>query len=114
MDKKVRKELVNEWKNRHPEMGIISFQCKETGETFLGISKDTKADYNSNRFKLLMGGHPNKRMQEIWNQYGEGCFEYAVMKILEYDDPQEDHTDNLLALRDACLAEIPNAFLIWK
>lgn len=58
MDTKRRKELVSEWKNRHPEMGVISFKCKATDESFLGISMDTKADYNSTRFKLLMGGIP--------------------------------------------------------
>lgn len=114
MDKKTRKELVSEWKTRHPEMGVISFRCKETGEVFLGISTDTKADYNSNRFKLLMGGHPNRQMQALWNAYGEECFEYAVLKLLEYDDPQEDHTDELLAIREKCLSENPNAMLIWK
>lgn len=114
MDTKKRKELVSEWKNRHPEMGVISFKCKATGEVFLGISKDAKADYNSNRFKLSMGGHPNKHMQALWNQYGEDGFEYAILKILKYDDPQKDYNDKLLALRDECLATEPHALLIWK
>lgn len=32
MDTKRRKELMAEWKHRRPEMGVISFFCKETGE----------------------------------------------------------------------------------
>ncbi len=40
MDKKRRKELLESYKNRRPEMGVISYHCKETGETFLGISQD--------------------------------------------------------------------------
>ena len=114
MDAKAKKELVNEWKNRHPEMGVISFCCKSTGETFLGISKDTNADYNSNRFKLLTGTHPNKQMQKLWNEYGEEHFEYSVLKILEYDDPQQDQTDKLIELRDECMEKNPQAMLIWK
>ena len=55
MDTKRKKELLQQWKNRRPEMGVISFRCKKTGESFLGISKDTKADFNSNRFKLSGG-----------------------------------------------------------
>ena len=114
MDARTKKELVNNWKNRHPEMGVISFRCKLTGETFLGISKDTNADYNSNRFKLQAGIHPNKQMQKLWNEHGEECFEYSVVKILEYADPQKDQTDKLIALRDECMESYPQALLIWK
>ena len=114
MDARTKKELVNDWKNRHPEMGVISFRCKLTGETFLGISKDTNADYNSNRFKLQAGIHPNKQMQKLWNEHGEECFEYSVLKILEYDDPQKDQTDKLIALRNECMENVPQALLIWK
>lgn len=46
MDIKRKKELLEAYKNRHPEMGVISYSCKETGEVFLGISKDTRADFN--------------------------------------------------------------------
>ena len=30
MDIKRKKELLEEWRNRHPEMGVIYFKCKET------------------------------------------------------------------------------------
>ena len=49
MDIKRKKELLDAWKNRCPEMGVISICCKITGDLFLGISKDTRADFNSNR-----------------------------------------------------------------
>ena len=114
MDAKKRKELINEWKNRHPDMGVISFKCKATGEVFLDISKDMKADYNSIRFKLSLGGHPNKHLQSLWTQYGEDSFEYAILKVLKYDDPQKDYTDKLLALRSECLSAETYALLIGK
>lgn len=114
MDMKRKRELLGEWRNRHPEMGVISFRCKNTGESFLGISKDTKADLNSNRFKLSAGGHPNKQLQELWNQYGESGFELSVMEALEYEDPMDDHTSDLEALRKRCLAADPKAGRIWR
>ena len=55
MDKSQKKTLVEEWKNRRPEMGVISLRCRETGETFLGPAKDTKAGFNSIRAKLSGG-----------------------------------------------------------
>lgn len=114
MDMKRKKELLEEYKNRHPEMGVISFCCKETSEVFLGISKDTKADFNSAKAKLAANLHPNKRLQELWNMYGQIGFEQSVIKVLKYDDPLEDHTLELENLREQCLAADPNARRIWK
>ena len=114
MDIKRKKQLLEEFKHRHPEMGVISFQCKMTGEAFLGISTDTKADFNSVCAKLAANYHPNKRMQELWNKYGEDVFDRSVIKILKYEDPNEDHTTDLETLREQCLAEDPQARRIWK
>lgn len=114
MDKTQKKALVEEWKNRRPEMGVISLRCKETGETFLGIAKDTKAGFNSVRAKLAGGIHPNRRLMELWKQYGEEGFEFSVAAVLEYEDPLEDHTEELETLRDLCLAENERAVKLWK
>jgi hypothetical protein len=111
---KRRKELVEIYKNRHPEMGVISYRCKETGEAFLGISKDTKADFNSNNLKLDVNLHPNKRLQELWNKYGSEGFELSVLKVLKYDNPNEDHTEKLESLREQCLNSDPKASKIWR
>ncbi|MGC4018549.1 MAG: GIY-YIG nuclease family protein [Muricomes sp.] len=114
MDRKRKKELILEYKNRHPEMGVISYRCKSTGESFLGISKDTKTAFNSSDFQLSLGKHPNKYLQELWNQYGEGDFERLVLKVLKYEDPVADHTDELEELREKCLEADDKARKIWK
>lgn len=114
MDTKRKKELLRQWKTRRPEMGVISFLCRETGESFLGISKDTKADFNSSRFQLSMGMHPNKRLTELWNEYGEDGFELSVIKILKYENPEDDHTEKLEELREQCFAEDKKARKLWK
>lgn len=113
MDMKRRKQILEDYKNRHPEMGVISFSCKVTGESFFGISKETKADINSNRFKLSTGTHPNKRMQELWNKYSESGFELSVVKILKYEDPNKDHTKELNELCEQYLMADPQAKRIW-
>ena len=114
MDKAQKKAMVEQWKLRRPEMGVISIRCKATGEAFLGASKDTKADFNSNRAKLSMGSHPNKRLAALWEQYGEEGFVFSVAAVLEYEDPLEDHTEELESLRELCLAEDKHAVKIWK
>ena len=114
MDLKRKKELLNEWKNRRPEMGIITIRCKDTGDLFAGISKDTQVEFNSQQFKLSVNLHPNKQLQKLWEQYGENGFDYTVVKVLKYEDPKEDQTDKLMELLDEYLAEMPQARRLSK
>lgn len=109
MNIKRKKELLTEWKNRHPDMGVISICCKVTGDLFFGISKDIKADFNSNRFKLSVKLHSNKQLQTLWEKYGENEFDYSVVKALKYENPEDDQTDKLTALLEKCLLEVPQA-----
>ena len=85
-----------------------------SGEAFLGISKDTKADFNSTNMKLSANWHPNKQLQKLWNKYGPECFELSVVKVLKYDDSHENHTAKLESLRGQCLAANSNARRLWK
>ena len=114
MDTKRKQDLLDAWKNRHPEMGVISFQCKATGEIFLAVATDIPAKFNRIRFQLSAGNCPNKRLQELWAQYGEDSFELQVVKRLEYDDPNEDHQEELDKLCELCLLENSKARRIWK
>ena len=109
MDKTKKKELLMQWKTRHPEMGIISIQCKATEEIFADISKDLQRAFNSHRFQLSAALHSNRRLQELWNEYGEDGFEYKVETILKYDNPDEDQTAKLTAMLDSFLLEHPQA-----
>ena len=114
MDIKRKKELLEAYKSRRPEMGVIAFCCGKTGEMFLTAATDIPANFNRIRFQLSAGNCPNKRMQELWNQYGEDAFECQVVKRLKYDDPKEDHTEELEILCELCLLENPNARRVWK
>ena len=103
MDKKSRKQLINEYKNRKPEMGIISIKNNSTKERFLDISKSIQADLNSHRFKLKANWHPNHRIQVLWNEHSEADFEFSVIKELEYEDSTVDYTEKLEAILMECL-----------
>lgn len=109
MDKQKKKELTSAWKERHPEMGVISILCAATGDEFLGISKDTSKGYNRHRFQLSANLHQNKELQELWSTYGEDRFEYKVLSALEYDDTEDVKTPDLEALLDLCFLEKPEA-----
>lgn len=107
-----RKKLKEDYKNRMPEMGIVSFSSRHSNDIFVGISRDTQSVYNSNLFKLKMGNHSNKKMLELWKQYGEGAFDYKLEVKLKYDNPQDDQTRDLEDLLELYLEENPNALKI--
>lgn len=109
MDTKRRKELLAAYKDRHPEMGVISFRCRRTGEAFLTAAPDTAAKFNRIRFQLSAGQCPNKRLQELWTRHGQAEFELQVVQRLEYEDPAEDHREELETLCELCLVEDPQA-----
>jgi len=114
MEKDRRKQLVEEYRNRTPEMGVLSFRCTQTGEAFLGIAKDLKADINSLTCKLNSNFYPNKRLLALWNEYGEAGFEITLLKRLKNEDLTKDYTMELERLRDECLEEDSNSMKIWR
>ncbi len=114
MDTKRKKELLAAYHDRRPEMGVISLRCGITDEAFLTSAADIPAKWNRIRFQLSAGNCPNKRLQELWKQYGEGAFEFQVVKRLEYEDPKEDHEEELEALCESCLLENTKARRLWK
>jgi len=109
MDGKRKKELLAAYKNRHPEMGVIAFRCGTTNETFLTIAADITAKLNQVRFQLSAGCCSDKHLQELWTRHGEDAFESWVADRLEYEDPAEDHTEELETLLELCLIEAPQA-----
>lgn len=114
MDKKRKKELLEAYKFRRPEMGIIAYHCKETGDVFLDISKDTNASFNGTNMKLSSNLHPNKDLQSLWNKYGAAAFERTVLEVLKYDDPHKDHSAELEELLEKHLAANPKARRMWR
>ncbi|MDE6880304.1 MAG: GIY-YIG nuclease family protein [Oscillospiraceae bacterium] len=114
MDIKRKKELLGTYHDRHPEMGVISFRCSATDETFFMPAVDIPAKFNRLRFQLSVGNCPNKRLQELWTQYGEDGFALQTVKRLKYEDPKEDHTEELETLCELYLLENPKAERIWK
>ncbi len=113
MDKSRKKELLGAYKERRPEMGVLSFRCSAAGEEFLMPAADLPAKLNRIRFQLNAGSCPNKRLQALWTEHGEAGFVVEVVKTLEYEDPAEDHTEELETLYELCLLERPGAERIW-
>ncbi len=113
VDASRRKELLLEYKNRKPEMGVIAFCCEHTQETFFHPSKNTKAEINSHRFRLEMGSHINRALQALWKAHG--C-RIEVVEVLPYDEeaPDKDYTADLEALCAGYMERTENAKRLLK
>lgn len=109
MNEHQKKQLREQYKNRHPDMGVLDIACPEAGAHFLFISRDAANGFNRHRFQLEALMHPNKVLTALWKQYGADGFSFNVAGLIEYDDPSEDQSAKLEDLMEKCLAEIPGA-----
>ncbi len=117
MDEQRKRELKEEYRNSRPPMGVLSFRCEPTGESFLLASRNISGDTNGVTFKLNSGYHPNKHLLELWERYGEGGFSVEVLESLGYREGMDDpagYKDELEQLRDLCLERDENATLLWR
>lgn len=114
MDAQRRRALLEQYKNRRPEMGVVCLRCTQTGDSFFKPSRDTRVDFNSLRAKLNSGLHPNRRLTELWKRHGPEGFEWSVPEVLDYGDPQEDYSEELELMCRRCMDRETKAALIWK
>ena len=105
MEKEKRRELMEAYKGRHPQMGVVAIRCTATGDAFFAAAKDTKAVINGARFQLELGSYRNRELMRLWKEYGPESFEFSVAKELKYEDPAEDHSGELEELLAECLTE---------
>lgn len=90
-----RKELLAQYKQHKPLMGVLSVLGPLERQFYLAASGRVEALVNRTRFQLEMGSHPVAALQKAWNESGGQGFQIAVMRALpedmlqEDDDPQE-------------------------
>lgn len=117
MDSQRKRELKEAYRTSRPPMGVLSFRCVPTGESFLLASRNIPGDTNSVTFKLNSDYHSNRHLLELWRRYGEENFQVEVLEELDYRDESDDPADykeELEQLRDLCLERDESASLLWK
>ena len=114
MDPQRKKQLKQAYHERKPTMGVLAMRCRATGETFLIATNNPQATENGLAARFDGGRHPNKHLQELWNEHGRDGFTFEVVEELDCDDAHEDHAEELQELLDLCLAERPDARRVWR
>ena len=106
MDKEQRKALREQYEQRKPDMGVVCWE--NGGRRWIATSKDAAADYNGSLFQLKLGSWPNRDMQAAFTKDPEG-FRWSLLKKLDYEEPGEDHGEDLELLYMMCMEEYPEA-----
>lgn len=104
MDRQRKKELLQQYKEMKPEMGVYMFKSIKTNTVYLGCDKNIKATINGDRFKLKLNSHRCKKLQADWNENKEENFEVSIVEILPYDNDENkvDYSEDLKILREMC------------
>lgn len=77
-----KKELKKEYQQNHTPMGIYRIRNLANDKVFVGAALNLPGILNSNKFQLSMGGHPNKRLQAEWQEFGSESFVFDVLDEL--------------------------------
>jgi len=102
MDAQRKKELIAQYKQTRPEMGIFMIRCKVNNKYYLEGTQNLRGRMNGAKARLAGGLHPYRELQKEWNQLGEENFTFEVLENLEYDKEDEaktDYTDDLAILQ---------------
>lgn len=109
MDNERKRALKRRAAEFRPQMGVVSFLWEPTGDVFLAAARNVPALLNRTRLQAETHTLANKRLQELWDAYGEEAMRYSVLEELDYQDGIDDYADDLAVLLEECLSAHPNA-----
>lgn len=109
-DMKTRKELKDEYKQTKQRMGVYQVRNTESEYTLIGSSLNLDAAWNSTKFKLEIGQHPDAELQKQWKEFGPEHFVFEVLQELEHsDNPSVNPREELKELEKLTREELKNA-----
>lgn len=80
-----RKQALANYRQRKVEAGIYAVRCAVSGEVWVGSAPDLSTIGNRHWFTLRTGGHPQRSLQQAWQNHGEAAFELEVIERLDED-----------------------------
>lgn len=101
MDPRRKKELIAQYKQTKPSMGIFIVRSKENNKYYLEGTQDLRGKINGTKARLGGGMHPNRELQKEWNEFGAENFIIEILEHLEYDkdESKTDYKEELALLQ---------------
>ena len=76
-------------------IGIYIIKCTESNKVYIGQSIDLKHRIYEHKSLLKKNKHINCHLQNAFNKYGENCFLFEVLEIIEEKDYTKEKLDIL-------------------
>lgn len=101
MDKDRKKELIAQYKQMKPDMGLLIVRSKVNNKCHIQTAKDFRSGINGLKVRLEGGFHPNRELQKEWKEFGAENFTIEILDKLEYDQDESktDYSDELALLQ---------------
>ena len=104
---KTRKEIHREYKERVKPAGVFQVRNMANGKVLLGSSLNLEGPLNKHRFMLKINGHPNKELQQDWNELGPDQFSFEILETVQIsDNPNFNLKDELTLLEEVWLEKV--------
>ena len=102
-----RKAQIRAYKETPRPMGVFRVRNTKNGRSLIGSSVDVPGMLNRQRFQLGAGGHPDKALQQDWNESGPEAFEFETLDTLKPpDEPGYDPAADLKLLEELWLEKL--------
>lgn len=66
--------------------GVYRIANVQTGECYIGSSRNVAYRITRHRTYLRAGTHPNTRLQQAWALWGEAAFVFVVVELVDTED----------------------------
>jgi group I intron endonuclease len=63
--------------------GVYKIRCEPNGKVYIGSTNDLLRRWREHRKMLRATTHPNPHLQAAWNKYGETCFIFEVVEVVD-------------------------------
>ena len=87
MSRERRRELIREFKEQTVTAGVVAVRCTATNEAWVVASRNIERQQTSLWFSLRLGGHPDRSLQQAWDQHGEDAFTLEVLEQIDGELP---------------------------
>jgi group I intron endonuclease len=102
-----KKELIKQYKQTIPVMGVYQIRNLVNGKIWVGSSKNLYGIGNRYKFQLNLGSHKNKILQEEYTRYGPDNFIFEIIDYLPVkEDRTYDYTKELKVLEELWLDKL--------
>jgi hypothetical protein len=96
---KTHKEIKAEYKQMKFPMGVFQIRNITNNKVFIGSNLHVVAEWNSQKFQLNAGMHPNEALQKDWKEFGSENFVYEILEeIKESEDKPLDYSKEIKTL----------------